>query len=126
MAKTAPGVSSDVTVKDLLEAGLHFGHQTKRWNPKMKRFIFDARGGIYIIDLAKSLAQLKEAQKFLYEVVARGRKVLFVGTKKQAQDTVRDAASKLNQPYMVHRWLGGTLTNSATVRKSVARMHDLG
>jgi small subunit ribosomal protein S2 len=91
----------------------------------MKRFIFDARGGIYIIDLAKSLAQLKEAQKFLYEVVARGRKVLFVGTKKQAQDTVREAATKLNQPYVVHRWLGGTLTNSTTVRQSVARMREL-
>jgi small subunit ribosomal protein S2 len=114
-----------VKIRDLLEAGLHFGHQTKRWNPKMKRFIFDQRNGIYIIDLAKSLAQLKEAQQFLYDTVVRGRKVLFVGTKKQAQDAVKNTAVRLNQPYVVHRWLGGTLTNSRTVRQSVRRMREL-
>lgn len=119
-------VSTEASVQDLLEAGLHFGHQTKRWNPKMKRFIFAERNGIYIIDLNKTLEQLSEAQQFLYDTVARGRKVLFVGTKKQAQDPLRDAAKKLGMPYIVHRWLGGMLTNSTTVRKSVSRMRDLG
>lgn len=117
--------SNDVTVRDLLEAGLHFGHQTKRWNPKMKRFIFDERNGIYIIDLAKSLVHLHEARKFLYEMVARGRKVLFVGTKKQAHESILEAARKLNQPFVVNRWLGGTLTNIQTVRKNVGRMREL-
>lgn len=122
---TTGAVSADVNVRDLLGAGLHFGHQTKRWNPKMKRFIFDERNGIYIIDLAKSLAHLKEAQQFIYDTVGRGRKVLFVGTKKQAQDSIKEAASKLGQPYIVHRWLGGTLTNHQTVRQSVATMREL-
>lgn len=125
MAITNDGVSTDVSVRDLLEAGLHFGHQTKRWNPKMKRYIFDERNGIYIIDLAKSLGLLKDAQKFLYDTVSRGRKVLFVGTKKQAQDALRETAGQLHQPYVVHRWLGGTLTNATTVRRSVGRMRDL-
>ena len=125
MAIDGTGVSTDVKITDLLEAGLHFGHQTKRWNPKMKRYIFDERNGIYIIDLAKSLVLLKEAQKFLYDTVSRGRKVLFVGTKKQAQDPLREIADKLSQPYMVHRWLGGTLTNASTVRRSVSRMRAL-
>ena len=125
MAIDSDGVSTDVKINDLLEAGLHFGHQTKRWNPKMKRFIFDERNGIYIIDLAKSLVQLKEAQKFLYATVSRGRKVLFVGTKKQGQEVLREMASRLNQPYMVYRWLGGTLTNATTVRRSVNRMREL-
>ncbi len=118
-------VHSDIGVRDLLEAGLHFGHQTKRWNPKMKRFIFDERNGIYIIDLAKSLAHLKQAQQFLYDTVVRGRKVLFVGTKKQAQEPLREAAERLNQFYVTHRWLGGMLTNLTTVRHSVARMREL-
>ena len=125
MAVDVNGVSKDVTVRELLEAGLHFGHQTKRWNPKMKQFIFDERNGIYIIDLAKTLTRLKEAQKFLYETVSRGRKVLFVGTKKQAQQPLREMASKLSQPYVCHRWLGGILTNNTTVRRSVSRMRDL-
>jgi len=122
---TTTELAADVKVRDLLEAGLHFGHQTKRWNPKMKRYIFDERNGIYIIDLAKSLARLKEAQKFLYDTVVRGRKVLFVGTKKQAQEPLREAATRLKQPYVIHRWLGGTLTNAQTVRSSVNRMREL-
>jgi small subunit ribosomal protein S2 len=117
--------ASNVAVKDLLDAGLHFGHQTKRWNPKMKRYIFGARNGIYIIDLDKSLFLLKEAQKFLYDTVARGRSVLFVGTKKQAQEPVKAAAERCKQPYIVNRWLGGTLTNLTTIRKSVARYNEL-
>jgi len=122
---TTGEVRSDVGIQDLLEAGLHFGHQTKRWNPKMKRFIFDERNGIYIIDLAKSLAQLKIAQKFLYDTVVSGRKVLFVGTKKQAQEPLKESAERLNQFYVTHRWLGGTLTNAQTVRRSVQRMREL-
>ena len=125
MVIDAQGVSSDAHVRDLLDAGLHFGHQTKRWNPKMKRYIFGERNGIYIIDLSQSLAMLKEAQRFLYDTVSRGRKVLFVGTKKQAQDPLRECAERLAQPYVVHRWLGGTLTNATTVRRSVGRMREL-
>lgn len=122
---TAERVSSDITVQDLLDAGLHFGHQTKRWDPRMKPYIFTARNGVYVIDLNKTLACLKVAQQFLFDTVVRGRKVLFVGTKKQAQDPIREAAAKLGQPYITHRWLGGMLTNSVTVRKSVAYMQKL-
>ena len=114
-----------VTVQDLLDAGLHFGHQTKRWNPKMKKFIFDARNGIYIIDLDKTLDLLKKAQQFIYDTVSLGRTVLFVGTKKQAVQPVKALAEKYNQPYIVNRWLGGTLTNSTTIRRSVSRMREL-
>lgn len=114
-----------VTLQDLLDAGLHFGHQTKRWNPKMKKYIFDARNGIYIIDLSKSLDLLKKAQEFIYETVALGRSVLFVGTKKQATLPLKALAEKYNQPYIVNRWLGGTLTNSSTIRRSVSRMREL-
>jgi small subunit ribosomal protein S2 len=118
-------LQTDISVQDLLEAGLHFGHQTKRWNPKMKRYIFDERNGIYIIDLAKSLNLLKEAQQFVYDTVVRGRSILFVGTKKQAQEAVKDTAARLNQPYVAFRWLGGTMTNNTTIRKSVGRMGEL-
>lgn len=118
---TAAPVRTDLNVQDLLDAGLHFGHQTKRWNPKMKRYIFGARSGIYIIDLEKSLALMTKARQFLYETVVRGRKVLFVGTKKQAQETIKEVAERLHQPYVVNRWLGGTLTNIQTIHKSVAR-----
>ncbi len=114
-----------VTVQDLLDAGLHFGHQTKRWNPKMKKYIFDARNGIYIIDLAKTHDLLIKAQQFIYDTISLGRSVLFVGTKKQAMLPVKALAEKYNQPYIVNRWLGGTLTNNATIRKSVARMREL-
>jgi small subunit ribosomal protein S2 len=123
VAKSA--VRSEITIQHLLEAGVHFGHQTKRWNPKMKRFIFGERNGIYIIDLTKSLACLKAALQFLHETVARGRKVLLVGTKKQSQEAVREAGQRLKQPYVVHRWLGGTLTNIQTIRRSVRRMREL-
>ncbi len=122
---TASAVRADVNIQDLLDAGLHFGHQTKRWNPKMKRYIFDARNGIYIIDLEKSLDLLGKARQFIYDTVIRGRKVLFVGTKKQAQEPIKDFAVKTHQPYVVNRWLGGTLTNNTTIRKSVGRLHEL-
>ncbi|OQW95849.1 MAG: 30S ribosomal protein S2 [Verrucomicrobia bacterium A1] len=122
---TATVVRSDVNIQDLLDAGLHFGHQTKRWNPKMKRYIFGERNGIYIIDLAKSLDLLTEARQFIYNIVARGRKVLFVGTKKQAQEPIKELSERLKQPYVVNRWLGGTLTNNLTIRKSVTRMREL-
>lgn len=118
-------LSLTVTVNDLLDAGLHFGHQSKRWNPKMKRFIFAKRGGIYIIDLAKSLSQLREAQRFVYETVARGKGVLFVGTKKQAQEIVKDAANRCGQHYIVSRWLGGTLTNNQNIGSSVRRLQAI-
>ena len=112
-------------VQELLDAGLHFGHQTKRWNPKMKRYIHGAKNGIYIIDLNKTLSQLELAKMFLKETVLRGEKVLFVGTKKQARDLFEEAASGASQPYVIHRWLGGMLTNNKTIRSSVARMRDL-
>jgi small subunit ribosomal protein S2 len=111
-----------IGLKELLEAGVHFGHQTKRWNPKMKPFIFDARNGIHIIDLSKSVKQLEAACDFLGSTVRKGGQVLFVGTKKQAQEAVREAAKACNQLYAVERWLGGTLTNFQTVKRSIARM----
>ena len=115
----------DVSLQELLDAGLHFGHQTKRWNPKMEPYIFGERNGIYILDLAKSLRCIREAQKFVYDTVARGDSVLFVGTKRQAQEPIRETAAKLGQPFVVHRWLGGMLTNNATIRNSVKRMRHL-
>jgi len=118
-------ITVKVTVQDLLDAGLHFGHQTKRWNPKMKKFIFDARNGIYIIDLDKSLDLLKKAQQYIYETISMGRTILFVGTKKQAMLPLKTLAEKYNQPYIVNRWLGGTLTNSTTIHRSVSRMREL-
>ncbi|MFA7257375.1 MAG: 30S ribosomal protein S2 [Kiritimatiellales bacterium] len=114
-----------VTIQELLDAGLHFGHQTKRWNPKMKRFIHGAKGGIYVIDLQKTLVQIKLAQEFLSSVVGNGRKVLFVGTKKQARTVFQEAAEKAGQPYVIYRWLGGMLTNNQTVRQSVKRMEEI-
>ncbi len=114
-----------IGVKELLEAGVHFGHQTKRWNPKMKPFIFDARNGIHIIDLSKSAQQLDAACEFLSGVVRKGGQVLFVGTKKQAQETVKDAAKTCGQLHVTERWLGGTLTNFQTVKKSIARMKQI-
>ncbi len=114
-----------VTIQELLDAGLHFGHQTKRWNPKMKRFIHGAKGGIYVIDLQKTLVQIKLAQEFLAGVVGNGRKIMFVGTKKQARTVFQEAAEKAGQPYVIYRWLGGMLTNNQTIRKSVKRMEDL-
>ncbi|MBI1842151.1 MAG: 30S ribosomal protein S2 [Verrucomicrobia bacterium] len=116
---------TNIGVKELLEAGVHFGHQTRRWNPKMKRFIFDARNGIHIIDLSKTLTQLQTACEFLYKTVAKGGSVLFVGTKKQAQEAVKEAAKTCTQFYSTERWLGGTLTNFNTVKRSIARMKKI-
>jgi small subunit ribosomal protein S2 len=107
---------------ELLEAGVHFGHQTKRWNPKMKPYIFEKRNAIYLIDLAKTVEQLDAAKKFLSSVASGGGKVLFVGTKKQAQEAIKEAAEACGQVYVNQRWLGGTLTNIKTIRKSVGRM----
>ena len=107
---------------ELLEAGVHFGHQTKRWNPKMKPFIFEKRNAIYIINLGKTVEQLDEATTFLAALAANGGKVLMVGCKKQAQEAVKEAAEACGQFYVNQRWLGGTLTNLTTMRKSIARM----
>jgi small subunit ribosomal protein S2 len=112
-------------MKELLEAGVHFGHQTKRWNPKMKEYIFGERNGIYIIDLQKTLKMFKEASKFVTEVCAEGQTILFVGTKRQAQDAVAEEATRAGMPYINHRWLGGLLTNWVTVQKSVKRLQEL-
>jgi len=111
-----------IAVKDLLEAGVHFGHQTKRWNPKMKPFIYDARNGIHLIDLEHTQRQLKEAGEFLKAVAKRKEPVLFVGCKKPAQQAVKDACERINAPYVSDRWLGGALTNLQTIRKSVKRL----
>jgi small subunit ribosomal protein S2 len=115
----------DITIKDLLEAGVHFGHQTKRWNPKMKKFIFTARSGIYIIDLQKTLQCLKIACQKVKEVVAGGQCPLFVGTKKQAQLVVKEEALRCGAFYVTERWLGGMLTNFQTIRRNVKRLKDL-
>jgi small subunit ribosomal protein S2 len=114
-----------IGIKELLDAGVHFGHQTKRWNPKMKPFIFDARNGIHIIDLSKTLSQLENACDFLGQTLRKGSKVLFVGTKKQAQQAVKETAKECGQYYVTERWLGGTLTNFATIKKSIARLKQI-
>jgi small subunit ribosomal protein S2 len=114
-----------IGIKELLEAGVHFGHQTKRWNPKMKRFIFDSRNGIHILDLSKTLTQLEGACDFLSRSVGKGGKILFVGTKKQAQETVKEAAQACGQYYVTERWLGGTLTNLKTIRRSIGRLKEI-
>lgn len=113
---------SSITMKQLLEAGVHFGHQTKRWEPKMKPYIFGARNGIHIIDLQKTVHLFKEACKFIKETAARGDAVLFVGTKKQAQDAIIEEAKRCGMFYVNQRWLGGTLTNFKTVKQSIARL----
>lgn len=107
---------------ELLEAGVHFGHQTKRWNPKMKPYVFEKRNAIYLIDLAKTAGQIEAASKFLSDTAAGGGKILFVGCKKQAQEAIKEAAQATHQFYVNQRWLGGTLTNIKTIRKSIARM----
>jgi small subunit ribosomal protein S2 len=114
-----------LTMKELLEAGVHFGHQTKRWNPKMQKYIFGERNGIYIIDLQKTLKKFREAYAFMRDLAAEGGSVLFVGTKKQAQEAVLEEAARCSMFYVNHRWLGGTLTNFATIRKSIARLKKL-
>lgn len=114
-----------IGVKELLDAGVHFGHQTRRWNPKMKPFIFDARNGIHIIDLSKTLNQLDAACNFMADTLRKGGKVLFVGTKKQAQQAVKETARESGQYYVTERWLGGTLTNFATIKRSIARLKQI-
>jgi len=112
-------------MRELLEAGVHFGHQTRRWNPKMRRFIFTERGGIYIIDLQQTSQLLEDAYDFVKNLAARGGSVLFVGTKKQAQDAVEEQAKRVGMPYVNHRWLGGLLTNWRTISDRIDRLHDL-
>ncbi len=119
------GHLANITMKELLEAGVHFGHQTKRWNPKMKEYIFGERNGIYIIDLQKTLKMFKEASKFVTDMAAQGKLVLFVGTKRQAQDAIAEEANRCSMFYVNSRWLGGLLTNWVTVQKSVKRLKEL-
>ncbi|MFQ5802482.1 MAG: 30S ribosomal protein S2 [Candidatus Methylomirabilales bacterium] len=114
-----------ITMKELLEAGVHFGHQTKRWNPKMKRYLFGERNGIYIIDLQKTMQKFEEAYQFLKDLSQRGESVLFVGTKRQAAESIREEAERSGMFYVSHRWLGGTLTNFQTIRKSINRLKQL-
>jgi small subunit ribosomal protein S2 len=116
---------AQVGIAELLEAGVHFGHQTRRWNPKMRRFIHGERGGIYIIDLLKTSAALNQAQEFAGTLAHRGGTVLFVGTKKQARDTIKDVAEASGMPFVNHRWLGGLLTNFQTISQRIRRLHDL-
>ncbi len=114
-----------ITMKELLEAGVHFGHQTKRWNPKMKKYIFGKRNGIYIIDLQKTLKLFKEASQFIADLAGQGKRILFVGTKRQAQDAILEEANRCGMFYVNNRWLGGTLTNFTTVRKSIERLKEI-
>ncbi len=116
---------ASITMKELLEAGVHFGHQTKRWNPKMKEYIFGERNGIYIIDLQKTLKMFKEASKFVTDLTSSGKTILFFGTKRQAQDAVAEEANRAGMPYINSRWLGGLLTNWVTCQKSVKRLAEL-
>ncbi len=116
---------SVISMKQLLEAGVHFGHQTRRWNPKMKKYIFTERNGIYIIDLQKTVKKVEEAYKFVKELAGNGGTILFVGTKKQAQDSVKEEAIRSGMYYVNQRWLGGTLTNFETIQKRIARLKDI-
>ena len=116
---------SVISMKQLLEAGVHFGHQTRRWNPKMKKFIFTERSGIYIIDLQKTVKKLEEAYFFMRDVAAEGKGILFVGTKKQAQESIETEAKRCGQYYVSNRWLGGMLTNFKTIRSRVARLNEI-
>ncbi len=116
---------AQVTIKQLLEAGVHFGHQTQRWNPKMKKYIFGERNGIYIINLEITLSCLEKALNFLKQITAEGKEILMVGTKRQAQEPIKEAAERSGMPYVQQRWLGGMLTNFETVRKSVARLEQI-
>ena len=113
-----------VTMRQLLECGVHFGHQTKRWNPKMKEYIFTSRNGIHVIDLQQSIVLIKEAYDFVQDIVRSGGSILFVGTKKQAQESIQTEAERCDMPYVQHRWLGGTLTNIATIRQSINKLKD--
>lgn len=115
----------DVTIKDLLESGAHFGHQRHRWNPKMKRFIFEERNGIYIIDLAKTMQQIRAAKEFVQEIISKRKSILFVGTKKQAKSVVKECAEECGEFYVCERWLGGMLTNLSTIRQSVKTLERI-
>ncbi|MBR2559513.1 MAG: 30S ribosomal protein S2, partial [Firmicutes bacterium] len=116
---------SVISMKQLLEAGVHFGHQTRRWNPKMAPYIFTERNGIYIIDLQKTVKMIDDAYDFIREVAATGRPILFVGTKKQAQNAIRDEATRCGQYYVSERWLGGMLTNYKTISTRIKRLNDI-
>jgi small subunit ribosomal protein S2 len=116
---------ANITMKELLEAGVHFGHQTKRWNPKMKEYIFGERNGIYIIDLQKTLKMFKDASKYVQDMAAQGKTIMFVGTKRQAQDAIAEEATRCGMFYVNQRWLGGLLTNWVTIQKSVKRLQEL-
>ena len=118
-------MATEIGIRELLEAGVHFGHQTRRWNPKMRRFIFGERGGIHIIDLQKTERLLHTAQEFAGDLAGRGGTILFVGTKKQARDAIKEAADSCGMPYIDQRWLGGLLTNFQTINKRIRRLHDL-
>jgi small subunit ribosomal protein S2 len=123
--QTGGTIMSVISMKQLLEAGVHFGHQTRRWNPKMKKYIFTERNGIYIIDLQKTVKKVDEAFNYVKDVAENGGNILFVGTKKQAQDTVREEATRCGMYYINQRWLGGTLTNFETIRKRINRLKDI-
>ena len=124
-APEASAVATSVSIKDLLEAGVHFGHQTRRWNPKMKQFIFGERNGIYIIDLQKTHRLLQDALQFVQDLAAQGKNVLFIGTKRQAQEAIQEEAKRCGMPFVTERWLGGLLTNFLTVRRSLERLREL-
>jgi len=115
----------EITMQELLEAGVHFGHQTRRWNPKMKPYIFGKRNGIYIIDLSKTLKMFREAAEFVEQLAREGRRILFVGTKRQAQEAIAEEAHRCGQYWVSHRWLGGTLTNFVTIRQSIERLLEI-
>ena len=118
-------MATKINIRTLLEAGCHFGHQTRRWNPKMRPFIFGERNGIYILDLKQTIVEADKSYTFLKDICAKGGKVLFVGTKKQAQEAVKNAAERANMPYINQRWLGGMLTNFVTIRSRINRMEEL-
>ncbi|MEO8502572.1 MAG: 30S ribosomal protein S2 [Acidobacteriota bacterium] len=116
---------AEVTMKEMLEAGVHFGHQTRRWNPKMKQYIFGKRNGIYILDLQKTLKLFRQAAEFAHQLARENRRILFVGTKRQAQEAIAEEGRRCGQFYVTHRWLGGTLTNFVTIRASIERLHEI-
>ena len=124
-APAAEAAVTAVTIKDLLEAGVHFGHQTRRWNPKMKEYIFGERNGIYIIDLQKTHRLLQDALQFVQDFAAQGKSILFIGTKRQAQEAIAEEAKRCGMPFVTERWLGGLLTNFVTVRRSLERLREL-
>jgi small subunit ribosomal protein S2 len=124
-AADAQSVTTSVSIKDLLEAGVHFGHQTRRWNPKMKEYIFGERNGIYIIDLQKTHRLLQDALQFVQDLAAQGKTLLFIGTKRQAQEAIVEEAKRCGMPFVTERWLGGLLTNFVTVRRSLERLREL-